>query len=139
MGFPVSLHLSAQGTSVDLEKKGQKWGKCLPMTVVLMQQWAESTAPVLCRHTSAVLMTGKASPLKQSLSSQHLNSLQILSYCCTGTIPANPAYAGGIRLPALHFQQGNLKHQGVNHTSRAVISLTSPPLIHSVLSLGQLQ
>lgn len=101
-------------------KKGQKWGKCLPMTVVLMHHWAEPTAPVLCRHTSAVLVTEKASPLKQSLSSQHLTSLQMprCSYCCTGTIPANPAYTGRIRPPALPCPEGNFKqHRGVNHTA----------------------
>lgn len=136
VGLWVSLHLPARGSSMDLGKKGQKWGKCCPMAVALMHQWAESTAPVLCRHTSAVLMTEKASPLKQSLSSQHLNSLQMprCSYCCTGTIPANPAYSGRIRPPALPCPTGKPQTtSGLNHSSRATVPLTSPPLIHTPL------
>lgn len=124
-------------------KNRQKWGKCCPMTVALMHQWAESTAPVLCRHTSAVLMTEKASPLKQSLSSQHLNSLQMprCSCCCTGTIPANPASSGRIRPPALPCPTGKpqttsgAESQQQSHDSTAQPS----PRSHSVMSLAQLQ
>lgn len=130
VGFWVSLHLSAWGSSMDLWKKDRNGGNAIPW---LWFWWAESTAPVLCRHTSAVLMTEKASPLKQSLSSQHLNSLQMprCSYCCTGTIPANPAYTGQIRPPVLPCPTGKLQTTSGTESHQQSHDFTDQPSPHS--------
>lgn len=101
--------------------------------------WSNSSCAV--QTHIAVLMTEKASPLKQSLSSQHLNSLQMprCSYCCTGTIPANPAYSGRIRPPALPCP-GEISNK-VGGESQHSPDFTDQPSSHphSVVPLGQLQ